>query len=584
MKRTLLIIAIILIAISTAWAQDRYNADIQYFDESQTAYYTQCPRTIAAGTYTLLGTSFDPLYPVSLLNGIYVYMYTSAGSPSGVKIEVYATDVNGLPTGLFPLASLTKAYSEITWNAWNYFDFSTLNLSFDAGEKFFVAYSIPNGVPGTTWAGPLLNLAATPAHSYRYFTTGTTGWQPYAGEWYFAANVEYDAPFYDVAASSIWFTGDIFLSPGTSVNYEADVENVGDQAVSNVPVTIEISTITYTREIVYTNTQIVPTIGIGEEVHVTGFPAFEYTNPGEYIVTLRTGLGTDMNNLNDSMTLEQQIVTFPTVLTYDDGTADGAWAPNTAGNYFANKFESPVGPLAVTSLQYYIWADTWPAPGTTTMGIAVFDDDGLDGDGNPGAPGTQLYYADVTCTRGAWNTYDISGSGVLVPDGSFFVAWKALDAYPNCPGMAVDNNAPWTAWKASWQSDGAVWYAQYPEYQMDWMMRAGVDYVEFWTPEDLTINYSGNDILLDWMDVPAANFYEIYHGTAPDAITNRIGTDVNVSNYTHINALSQERGFYKVTASTEEMARSNQIREIENQTARRRIGTSLPTAPVLQAE
>jgi hypothetical protein len=317
MKKTLLLIAILL-AMSFLMAQERYNADIGYYDESLALYYTQVPRTITAGTYTVVGTKFTPLYPVSLLQGINVRISSqSAGSPNSVKVEIYAVDpVTQLPTG-FALASVTTAYADIILNDWNFFDFSSFNLSFAAGQEFFAAQSCTNGVPGTTWYGPLLNLAPLPTHSYRYFTTGTTtGWVNYTGEWHMSANVEYDAPFHDVSASSLWFTGDLLLPQNASVAYEADVTNTGDQNETDVPVTIEIADITYpTRTVVYTNTQTVPSILVNEEVHVAGFPAYEFATPGEYIVTLRTELPTDMLPSNDQVLLEQQIVVLPTTLT-----------------------------------------------------------------------------------------------------------------------------------------------------------------------------------------------------------------------------------------------------------------------------
>jgi len=556
MKKLLLPIAILL-AMSFLTAQTRYNADIGYYDESLALYYTQVPRTVAAGTYTVVGTVFTPLYPVTLLQGINVGISSmNLGSPNSVKVEIYNVDPGtGLPTG-FAVASVTKPYSELTLGGWTFFDFSSVGLSFAAGQKFFAAQSCTNGVPGTTWYGPYLNLAALPTHSYRYFTSGTTtGWVNYTGEWYMSANVEYDAPFHDVSASSLWFTGDLLLPLNSQIAYGADVTNTGDQAETNIPVTIEISDATYpTRTVLFTDTQTVSSLAVDGEGHVDFLP-YTFTAAGEYVVTVRSELPTDMDASNDEVYLEQQVVVLPTTLTYDDGTADGAWAPNSAGQYFVNEFECPVGPVHITDLHYYIWPDTWPTPGSTSMGIAVFDDDGFDADGNPGAPGTILYYNDVTCTRGAWNTYNVADALLIVGSGKFFVGWRAIDAYPNCPGMAVDNTAPWSAWKVSWEGAPGDWYNEYPEYTMDWMIRASVAYIEFWSPEGLTISQNGSDIVLDWMDVPEAEYYSVYQGPTISTVVTPIGTDIGTSEFSHINGATGTSSFYKVTAGIYDITR-----------------------------
>ena len=558
MRKIILMFAILL-AMSFLMAQERYTADISYYDLNATPYYTQVPRTITAGTYTVVGTRFTPLYPVTLLNGINVRISTMlAGAPSGVKVEIYAVDaVTHLPTG-FALASVTKAWASLTLGAWNFFDFSASGLSFAAGQEFFAAQSCPNGSPGATWYGPYLNQLTAAAHSYRFYTSGTaTGWVGYLGEWHMSANVNYNAPFHDVSASSLWFSGDLLLPPGASISYEADVENTGDQDETNVPVTIEISDITYpARTVLYTNTQIIPSLLAGATAHVTNFPAYQYNTAGEYIVTLRTGLTSDMDATNNMINLEQQVVVLPTTLTYDDGTPDGAWAPNVGGNYFLNEFECPVGPVLVTDLHFYIWPNTWPSPGSTTMGISVFDDDGFDADGNPCAPGTEVYSARVDCTQGAWNTYNIANSLVMFSSGKFFVGFKTLADYPNCPGLAVDNSGPHSAWKVSWESSEGLWYQSYPEYDMDWMIRASVDYVGFWPPENLSVTQMGNDILLDWEDVDEASYYHVYSGITPYTITTPLGAEVGVSNYTDVNGAAGSKKFYSVKAVMDAGAKS----------------------------
>lgn len=589
MKRLLLLAAILMMAFSMAWAQSRYVTDISYYDDSgaHTIYYTQIPST----TVTELGVRYTAVYPITQLQAANFYLYGIVGTPTGAIVKIYNVDTNGFPTG-FPLGVVNVPRANLTTGGWNTVDLTSLNLSFAQNAKFVITVSVDGGTVGTAALQFFLNRIAStefPSHSVRLISGAWAAYQGVTlggvansgGEYFISATVNYNAPYHDVAASSIWFTGQVFLQQNQTVTYEADITNVGDQVETNIPVTIEIADATYpSRTILFTDTQYVATMNPTDVAHVNTFAGYTFANPGEYIVTLRTGLVGDMDATNNELYLEQQVVVLPTTLTYDDGSNEGAWAPNVAGNYFANEFTCPIGPVHVQQIHFYVYGSTWPSPGSTTMGIAVFDNDGLDGDGNPGAPGTQLYYAEVPVTRGAWNTFDITNSHVIVGDGHFFVAYKSLADYPNCPGMGVDNNTPYTAWKVSWETSGGSWYQVYPEYEMDWMIRATVDYIEFWTPEDLTITQLGPDIILDWTDVPATNYYEVYQGDAPDHITNRIGTDITDSTFLHAGGALDGKSFYKVTASTMEMRTATGRESV----ARKLAGRTTGPKAVLAAE
>jgi len=571
-----------MLAISFVFAIEHYVTDIGYYDESgtHTIYYTQVP----SATVTKIGVKFTAAYPITQLQYANFYHYNAVvGTPTAVLVEVFTPDVNGYATGV-PLASVQVPRASITANAWNSVNLTSFNLSFAAGQQFIICLSAVGGTATTACFQFFLDRIAStefPSHSMRYrsgawelyqgFTIG--GVANSGGEYFISATVNYNAPYHDVAAQSLWFTGDLLLAQGTSVEYEADVKNTGDQNETNIPVTIEIADITYpARTVVFTDTQYITSLAAGDSIHVNTFSSYTYNTPGEYIVTLYTGLGTDMNPDNDAIYLEQQVVVLPANLTYDDGTADSAWAPNVALNEFANEFECPVGPFKVNQLQFHVWDVAWPTPGTTDLGIVVYDDDGLDVDGNPNAPGTELYYQQVTVTRGAWNTFDVSAGDIILPGGKFFVAARFLQAYPNCPGLSVDNNPPWSSWKVSWEKSGTDWYQSYPDYNEDWMIRAGVDYIEFWPPEDLAIYKVGNDAYLEWGGVPAANSYDVFQGTDPANVTTEIASNIANNNYTHVNGALSDKSFYYVKASTQTAVRTHHgMIPFGNNTAKTRL-------------
>jgi hypothetical protein len=560
MKKTFILIALLL-AMSFLMAQ-RYVTDISYYDDSgaHAQYYTQVPSAVVSE----IGVRFTAEYPITQLQALHFYLYGVVGAPTGLIVKVHNADANGLPTGM-ALGTTTIAPANLTVGGWNDLDVTGWTLSFAQGAKFIMTLSCQGGVATTIGYQFLLNRIAStefPSHSVRLYNGAWVAYQGVTvggvansgGEYHMSATVDYNAPFHDVSAKSLWFTGDLFLDLNQSVAYEADVENTGDQTETNVPVTLQIENVTYpARTIVYTNTQNVASMAPAAIAHIATFPAYQFATAGEYVVTLMTTLPVDMDATNNTVYLEQQVIVLPTTYSYDDGTAESAWAPNVAHNYFANEFESPYGPVILTDLHFYMWGTAWPSPGSTNMGIAVFDDDGYDADNLPGAPGTRLYYSEVTCTRGAWNNYDISDAQVIIGSGKFFVAYRSLDDYPNVPGLAVDNNYPWSAWKVSWETSEGLWYQSYPDFNMDWMIRATGSYIEFWAPEDLTIMQSGNDINLDWTDVPEASYYDVYQGTSPTTITNRIGANVTGSQYTITGGANGEKSFYKVTSATTEI-------------------------------
>ncbi|MBW6513964.1 MAG: hypothetical protein K0B87_04315 [Candidatus Syntrophosphaera sp.] len=544
-----------LLAASLLLAQDRYGAQISYYDSGQPVYFTQCPRTSSSGTYTALGTRFSLQHPVSLLNGFDVYCHAYGGAVSGIQLDVYSLAEGELPEASLLVASVSKDFGDIVWQDWNYFDLSALGLSFAADEEIFLAFSVPNGDPGSVWAGPKLNQTDAPAHSYRYFTEGTeTGWVGYAGEFFFSASVEYDAPFHDASAEQIWFNGEMFLLPGTEAAYEADIRNSGGEIETDIPVTLEISLAEgLSSSVVYSNTQYVSSLDPDETAHISSFPSYIYQVPGEYVVTLRAELAGDMDPANNETYLEQRVVNLPATLSYDDGSAEGAWAPNSSGIYFANQFDPPLAPMLVTDLHFYIWPETWPSPGSDMIGMAVFADDGT------GAPGTQLFYQEASCVRGAWNSYAIPDAGVVV-NGRFFVAFTTLADYPNSPGLAVDRDPPHSGWLVSWTGSGNSWYNAAPEDNMDWMIRATAQSHAFWPPQELAISLDGNDVLLDWADVPDASFYQVYRGNEPENILNRIGPDLTDSEFTDPEAAVEPMSFYRVTATTEELGSPGPLR------------------------
>jgi hypothetical protein len=155
-------------------------------------------------------------------------------------------------------------------------------------------------------------------------------------------------------------------------------------------------------------------------------------------------------------------------LKYDDNTPSNAWASYQAGNGFGVKFIRAQDPITLSGAMVYLWANTWPVPGSGRFTVKV-----MAANGPGGAPGDSLFQSDViNGTRGAWNYVPIS---VPIVGYDFYIFELQADTYPDCPGMSIDakRNSP-----DSRQFDMQGGTAVPASEPGDWCIRAVFD----WTP------------------------------------------------------------------------------------------------------
>ncbi|QUL99261.1 MAG: S8 family serine peptidase [Candidatus Fermentithermobacillus carboniphilus] len=162
-------------------------------------------------------------------------------------------------------------------------------------------------------------------------------------------------------------------------------------------------------------------------------------------------------------------VGYPGELVYDDGTAENAYAFYDAGNGWAVRMTPQGGAAMLKSIAFRFWDSTWPNPGGTAFKWAVFDATGPDG-----APGKMVAGPfDGTAVRdGNWTVIDCGDLGITVT-GDFYVAYIQSAPYPNCPGLAVDEDG--RQYGRSWQFVGGEWSPR-AEDEGNTMIRASVMY------------------------------------------------------------------------------------------------------------
>ncbi len=155
-------------------------------------------------------------------------------------------------------------------------------------------------------------------------------------------------------------------------------------------------------------------------------------------------------------------------LAYDDNEADTAWGWVDAGGEFAVRFTPPSYPVSLETARICL-SDSWPDSDHEQFAVKVYDDDGAGGE-----PGTCLGSVNTTATDWGWWDVDISGLGIAITGGDFYLAYKQLGDSPDYEGLCADTTAPDGR---SWAWNLAAWSRVENTLigPVDWMIRCVVE-------------------------------------------------------------------------------------------------------------
>jgi len=218
-------------------------------------------------------------------------------------------------------------------------------------------------------------------------------------------------------------------------------------------------------------------VRVREDAHV---PTAVADEQGNYTLEVYAGDYTLLVSARGYWPYEQQIraegaVTNPIALksfrgtedelAYDRGEGDNAVAFYSSGNGYAVRMTSD-GPAQVTGARMFFWADGWPVPGGTAFRYALYDASGPDGQ-----PGGLLSgpHAGTARLDGEWTELSFS-NGPFV-DGDFYVAYIQDGAYPDVPGLAVDEEG--INHGRSWRLEDGTW-TRAAASQGNYMIRARI--------------------------------------------------------------------------------------------------------------
>lgn len=150
--------------------------------------------------------------------------------------------------------------------------------------------------------------------------------------------------------------------------------------------------------------------------------------PGQAAVTVVGGTSATVNiPLKPFIGTQDEIV-------YDDGSAENAYALNSANNGWAVRM-TPNGQCMVRAANVYFWDNTWPSPGGNDVKVAIYDS--LPN----GEPGQEVFRTDtIQIVRGQWNEIDLSSYG-FATDRDFYMVIIQNLANPNSPGFGIDEDS-----------------------------------------------------------------------------------------------------------------------------------------------
>ena len=140
------------------------------------------------------------------------------------------------------------------------------------------------------------------------------------------------------------------------------------------------------------------------------------------------GLTNELESGFSSQVTVEPILDTVREIVYDDGTSETGASALGENGWYAVRFSSNIFPITLTTLKYHAKEE-----GGLTY-LAIFDDDG-----NGGMPGNQIGATLIfpTVTQG-WNIKDVSGAGLTITEGQFYVAWGET---ADSPPLSIDTDS-----------------------------------------------------------------------------------------------------------------------------------------------
>ncbi len=212
----------------------------------------------------------------------------------------------------------------------------------------------------------------------------------------------------------------------------------------------------------------------------------------------------------------------PYEIIMDDGEAEDFFVFAHAGSWHAVKFTPAGYPATVIGGSFHVGDGSFPGPFLgTNFGVAVFDDDGVNG-----LPGTMLDSTGITVNNSGWVNLDVLSAEIT--EGSFYLAMYQAGNAPNAAPIGVDDQVP-------------VHYKSYTKFlDNEWTLSPFQDFmIRAWVNGPESDDKSSNPVK-QWRSVPRipanwSNFASTLSGNAPQLSA---GYELDEARYQGVNMMS----------------------------------------------
>jgi hypothetical protein len=348
---------------------------------------------------------------------IFANKYTTSTAASVTTVRVLIGDVSAVGKTvagvvLTPAGAILSRSADYVVQAGDVGTYKTFTIgtppTIAAGGSFLA------GLAQLAYTGaqyfPLGVQTESPARTGTYYTVAVAGGAPAdaaANGVRFMIEAQTTTPISisDASVVNIYTLGKIITPAGLPHAVQAVVTNTGNQALTNVPVTL-----TVTGANTFTNTQTVASLAVGASAKVTfaNYPATLALGTNTVTVTLAA----DGNNNNNSLAVRQLInTTRQSYIAPDETAPSSALGQGTADGILASKFTAS-SPLYISSVSDFI-LNTTSSPVGHTMYAVILSSTGA-------ILGRSADYVVKTADLDAVKTLDLT-TPVTVPAGDYYV-------------------------------------------------------------------------------------------------------------------------------------------------------------------
>ncbi len=543
----------------TTESQGGTPATLSYHNSAY--YYWNCPDTYGDDEF---GVRYTPADACDL-DSLSVCFYNTVGTPTGITIHIYdvdyGTNASGLPN--VEIGSLPVNIADINLSpTWTTIDLRSLNLSFTAGEEFFITYTVDGGVFGVTEVQILSDDGSSAAYRSVENWNGIWGYMldDWGGDYQFLMSAHI---FYAAAVPPTLVINPVSIDFQRTAIGGWKTETVTLQNVGGGQVVINSVSIAGDPQIeLYDYNTYPDTLFSGESISflVAYGPDAVVTNSATITVSETSSRLDHFIPVNgegyyhNSWASGSPVFDQPPIGNQGDYGWSMMTSDDAPGYMHAENFWSI--PQPITAIEF--WGINWYYDGgwiqsdvedPMTFEIKFYTDHTTEY-----SPDVEVASFSIPLYRTTVDTVTFSSGPVYKYRAELPTSVILTDGWVSIRGTSVSTpDDPWFLWSTSPVGDlGNVAY-DYPntEWDFDDVDLAFALYTNvLLPPADVTVSISGTDAIISWTPEAGRN-YNVYSDSDPyGSFSTLVGTVTDGSGSITDPIGVDEKKFYRVTTAT----------------------------------